>query len=99
LHLRDLVLDRAQELLPLGELGLDLIALRSKVADDARLLGAGERQAGLALLDLRLEALDLVDDPCVLLRKPVDGVHPIEEVVEARGAEEYLERALLTGCV
>jgi hypothetical protein len=86
LHLRDLILDRAQKLLPLGQLALDLVALRRQIADDARLLGAGSRQPRLALLDLGLEALDFVDDARVLVGQAVDGVNPVEEVVEARGA-------------
>ena len=96
LHLRDLILDAAEEPLALGELAADLIAFGRALGDDALLLGARHGQLRLALPDLGPEAPHLVDDPRVLFGQAVDRIDAVEQVVQARRAEKNLERALLT---
>src|SRR4029079_14952862 len=77
LDLRDLNLDAREKLLALGELAADLVALGRTFRDEALLLGAGYRQLGLALLDLRPEGAHLVDDTRVLIRHAVARVDPV----------------------
>ena len=52
-------------------------------------------QLSLALLNLASQGHDLLQDERVLLRDPVDRIHPAEHVVEARRAEQNDERRVL----
>jgi hypothetical protein len=59
LELLDLALDRREELATGSELALDRRLLGRLIGNDALLLGAGLREFGLTLLDLRSEMLEL----------------------------------------
>jgi hypothetical protein len=95
----DLVLDRGVEALPLPELPFDVRALGRPPLDDLLLLGPSALELAPAALDLRLEPAHLRGDASVLLRDPVRRVDTVEEVGEARGAEEHLHGLRLVGRV
>jgi hypothetical protein len=92
LHALDLVLHRREQLLPLGELGLDRRLLGGAVGDDPGLLRAGVLQVRAMRLDLVPVGLDLREDPGVLARHAVHGVDPGDDVVEAARAQQHVER-------
>jgi hypothetical protein len=50
------------------------------------------RELGLPLLDLLLEAADLREDLRVLVGDPARRLDPVEDVVQARGAEDDLDQ-------
>ena len=83
----------------LSELALDRLPLRRPVGDDPLLVGAGPLELGLALLDLgpKARTSPMIRASCSETR--LDRVDPVEQVVEARGAEEDLERGLVAGRV
>ena len=58
----DLILDRREKLLPLGELRLDVLLVCRALRDDLLLLDAGLCELLLALLDFGLVGRDLLDD-------------------------------------
>ena len=88
----DLVLDRREQAAALGELALD--RLRAGLRGRRRPAPAPPSPASAApcVPDLRAEALHLAQDARVLGGDPLDGVEPVEEVVDRLGAEQHLER-------
>ena len=75
----------------LGELALDRPPLVGLLGDDLGLSRASAVETELPLLDLDAEVLHLTQDTRVLVRHPLDRVHPVEQVVERLRAEEHLE--------
>ncbi len=88
----DLAANRREELLALGEPGLDLaLGLRSR--GNHRLLVRLRRLQPVApSRHLTPEPLHLLEHLRVLLGHAVDRVEAVDEVFEARAAEEDLER-------
>ena len=89
----DLILDRGEQSLALCELALDRAALRRLVGDDLDLSLLGALEPPLALDRLCAEALDLPEHARVLRGNAIDGVDPVEQVVDRLGREDDLERA------
>ena len=92
LDLLDLAADRREELLPLREAGLDLALGRGPRGDDLLLARASALQPLAASNDLGPEPLDLPQHLGVFLGHAVDRVQPVDEILEARAAQEDLER-------
>ena len=92
LQLLDLVANGPEELLPFREPGLDLTLGGSPGGDDLLLARASTLQPLAANRDLGAEPLDLLQHLSVLLGHAVDRVEPVDEVLEARAAQEDLER-------
>ena len=99
LELRDLVLDRGVESLALGELALDGGALGSALSDDLHLVGLRLDEGLLPRLHLVSVLLHLGRDPRVLVGNPVGRVDPLDQVAEARGAEDDRQGVRLVGRV
>jgi hypothetical protein len=91
-HLRDLVLDRREELVLLGDLRLDRLLLRGLLGDDSHLILARLLEVCPPRLDLLAVALDRREDLGVLTRDALDGIEPRDDVVEALRPEDHLER-------
>jgi hypothetical protein len=81
-----------EELAARGELALDVAALRRAGGDDLLLRGVRVLELRLVALDLCLEHVHLVRDLRILVRDAVDGVDAAEEIVEARCAEDDVQR-------
>ena len=95
LELLDLRLDRAVELLALGQLLLDvetpvsplrndLLLLPTRLAEPRDLGSVGG--AGVA---------DILEDAPVLARDAIGGIDPFEDLVERRGAEQNLDERVV----
>src|SRR3990172_11795577 len=95
LELDDLVLDRLVETLALVELALDLPAAAGALPDDLALLGPRRGELLRPRPDLVAGATDGLDDGDVLGGDPLHRVDPVEEVVEARRAEEDFGHAVV----
>ena len=93
LHARDLVPDRCDEALPLGELTLDRALLGCALGDDLRLAGAVAAELRTALAHLVPELPDVLQHLCVLPADALGHVEAVEQVVEALRAEDHLDRA------
>ena len=93
LHPRDLVLDGREKPLALRELALDRALLGCALTDDLRLAGAVGAQPRAPGLHFRAEALEVLQDLRVLSADPLGHLEPVEEVVEALGAEDHLDGA------
>ena len=78
--------------MPLREAGLDLPLGRGPRGDDLLLARASALQLLAANRDLGAEPLDLLQHLGVLLGHAVDRVQPVDEILEARAAQEDLER-------
>jgi hypothetical protein len=92
---RDLTADRRQELPALSQLRLDVLPLRRALRHDVLLLALRVLKLDAVPLDRGLRGRHLADDVSVLLRRPVQRVDAIDEVVETRGAEQDGERRVL----
>ena len=95
LEARDLILDRGEEPLALGQLALDRAALLGPLGDDVLLRSPGALQPDPPLHDLLAEALHLAEHATVLRRHALDRVEAVEQVVDRLGGQHDLERALL----
>ncbi len=95
LHLRDLALDRRQQLPPLGELALDRRLLGRTLGDEPRLLDVRRLEARSALLDGPPVGLHLRQDLGALVRDAVHRVDPRDQLVDRARAEQYLEPVVL----
>src|SRR5207248_9844880 len=92
LQLLDLPLDRGEKRPAGRELALDRRARGGALAHERDGLGLCALQPGLARLDEVVERDDFAQNLAVLRRDPVDGVEAVDEIVEARGAEDDLDR-------
>ena len=71
--------------------------LCSLLRDDAALLGVRPLQLGPMTLDRRLERRNLLDDARILLGGRIDRLDPVQQILEARRAEEHRERRVVLG--
>src|ERR671919_236521 len=94
LHPLDLVLDRGEQLLALGQLRLDRCLLRRPLGDLLGLLGARVLELVAVLVNLAAILAYLREDPRVLARHALDRVDPGDDVVQALRAEKHLERGV-----
>ena len=78
-----LVLHGGEELVLLGDLGLDGLLLRCLLGDDPRLVGASLLEVLATGLDLPAVLPDREQDPRVLARDALDRVESGDDVVEA----------------
>ena len=83
-----------QQPIPLRELRLDRVLLGETLRDDLLLLVLRVVETRGLLRNARAERRDVTDDGTALIADAVDGVDAIEQVVETRRAEEYLDRAV-----
>ena len=77
-------------MLSLGQACLDLALRGSPLGDDLLLSRAGLLQLLATDRHLGTEPLDLLQDLRVLLGDAVDRVQAVDEILEARAAEEHL---------
>src|SRR5919201_6821705 len=94
-QMRDLPPDRGEQRPAGRELALDRRPLGGPLADERCSFSLRVLEPGLSSLHLVVEAGDLGEHVRVLRRDPVRRVEAIDEVVEARRAEEHLERVAL----
>ena len=93
-HLRDLVLDgREQAVLLRDRDSIDCFCAACS-ATTSRLVGARLLEVRAPRLDLLAVLLDRPEDLRVLAGDALDRVEPRDDVVEARRAEEHLERGV-----
>ena len=93
LELRDLALDRASMRCCSAICPSIALLLRSPARRRSAPARRAPAQLRPALLDLRAEPLDVAEDLRVLVADALDHVEAPEEVVEALGAEDDLDRA------
>jgi len=91
----DLTVDRAEQSLALPELLLHRSAFRGAFGDDLGLLGMRVLQPGAVFLDGAPELDDLGQHSRVLVGDAVGGVDAVDHVVEARRADDHVDRGTL----
>src|SRR5918999_6098240 len=89
----DLAANRREEIPPLRELALDRRLLRRALGDEAGLLYVRMLEARAPRADVCAVRLYLAQHLRALVGDPVSRVEPLDQLLDARGAHEYLETA------